>query len=70
MVQLYPSLNQTLLSPRKLPRNQFNGINGIYTNILLVISVKMRSVMWYMRLSIHSYYDAEKSRNFRHSSPF
>ena len=67
-MQLHPSLNQTLLSPGKLSRDQFYGINSKYTNVLLVISVKVRSVMRCMRLGIHSYYDAEKSGNFRHLS--
>ena len=40
-----PRFHKTLLSERKRPRNQFDGIQAVNRHRLLVVSVEMRLMM-------------------------
>src|SRR5712692_2313120 len=65
-MQLGPSLDQSVLSYRQRPRDQFHRGNSIDGHRVLVISVEMRLMMWSRRLGKHPNDDPEESGKFWH----
>ena len=61
-----PCLYLPLLASWKYARDPFNLINRIYSDLSLIISVKMGSVMLRSRFCKHADDNPEKSSNFRH----
>ena len=61
-----PSLYQTSLPPRKFTSNQFDGIQAHDGHVVLIVSMKVRQVVWYPNLHIHANDNTMKSTEFRH----
>ena len=65
-MQLRPCFHQALLARRQLAADQFDGIDAIYRDRLLIISVKMWRVMRNASFHIHADDDSKEPAQFRH----
>lgn len=66
LVQFSPSLNQALLPPGKLPREQFDGLDPEHPDLSLIVGVKMGRVMPSPDLDKHADDDAKEAAQFWH----
>lgn len=65
-MQLGPRFNQPMLTPGELASDNLNDIYGVHRYIILIVSMKMRPMVWRVRLGVHPNNDPEKTREFRH----
>jgi hypothetical protein len=56
------------LFPGQGTRNRFNRINAENRNVVLIVGMKMRVVMWRISLPIHANDDSKETAQFRHEA--
>ena len=66
-MQLRPGFDESVLTTRQSPCDQFNSIHSVNGHFILIIGVEMRPMVLCSRFGKHANNDSEKPRNFRHS---
>ena len=66
LVQFRPGLNETKLSPRERAGKQFYRVKPNDGNIVFVVGMEVRRMMWSTSLHVHPYYNPKKSAEFWH----
>ena len=66
LMQFGPRLDHAALSFGQRPRHQFNRINAIDRNLILIVSMKVRRLMRCANLRVHANDNAEKTAEFWH----
>ena len=65
-MQFRPSFDQPALPPRKASRKQINRVNRKDSNLSLMVSVKMRSMVRLTNLHVHANDYAKETTDFWH----
>jgi hypothetical protein len=65
-MQFRPRFNHALLSLWQIARNQFNGINSINSDFILIVGMKVRHMVLDANFHIHTNDNSEKPAQFGH----
>jgi hypothetical protein len=65
-VDLGPCRHEPLLASRQRAADHLDDVHGKNADVLLVVGVEVRPVMWSTSLDEHPNYDAEETANLRH----
>jgi len=67
-MQLGPRFNQTALPAREAPSYQIDRINPVNRDLVLVVGMEVRDVMWFMCFHVHANNDAEETCELWHTA--
>lgn len=61
-----PSFHEALLTPGQTPSNEFERVHAVNCDLLLIIGMEVRFVVWGAMLGEHSDDNPKKPTQFRH----